>query len=88
MHAVVVRVTIEDREAAEKALKAEIVPRVSQAPGFVAGYWTNVGSDQGRSMIVFESEDAASSAEANIREDAPDFVTFDSIETGEVVAHA
>jgi hypothetical protein len=37
MHAVVVKVTINDREAAERALNEQLVPRVSQVPGFVAG---------------------------------------------------
>ena len=37
MHAVVVRVNIDDSEAATARLREEVVPRVSQAPGFVAG---------------------------------------------------
>jgi len=40
MHAVVVRVSIGDPEDAQKALTEQVVPRVSRAPGFVAGYWT------------------------------------------------
>jgi hypothetical protein len=36
MHAVAVKVTIEDFEAARKNLRAQVVPAVSQAPGFVA----------------------------------------------------
>ena len=39
-------------------LREEVVPAISQAPGFVAGYWTG-GDDGGMSMVVFESEDAA-----------------------------
>jgi hypothetical protein len=40
MYAVVVRVNIKDNSgAAETRLREEVVPRVSQAPGFVAGYW-------------------------------------------------
>ena len=42
MHAVVVKVKINDSEAAESHLREKTVPRVSQAPGFVAGYWTRV----------------------------------------------
>ena len=34
------------------------VPGVSQAPGFVAGYWTRK-DDSGVGMVIFESEDAA-----------------------------
>lgn len=40
MHAVVVNVTVNDPEAAELALREQLVPRVSHAPGFVTGYWT------------------------------------------------
>ena len=48
MHAVVVRVTVNDREAATQGLREDVVPAVSQAPGFVAGYWTRKeGSDTG-----------------------------------------
>ena len=43
MHAVVVSVTIDDEPAATEKLRSEIVPRISQAPGFVAGYWTRKG---------------------------------------------
>ena len=38
MHAVVVKVNVDDSEAAMARLRDEVVPRVSQAPGFVAGY--------------------------------------------------
>src|SRR6266508_5519088 len=57
MHAVVVRVNIADFEASRKDLREKVVPRVSQAPGFVAGYWTR--SDDGRgglSMIICPPE--------------------------------
>ena len=40
MHAVVVRVSISDVEAAQKGLEETVVPRISQSPGFVAAYWT------------------------------------------------
>jgi len=87
MHAVVINVTINDREAANNSLNNEVVPRVSGAPGFVAGYWVDVGDNKGASVIVFESEDAAKGVAGQIQ--APgDFVTFDSVQVGEVVAHA
>jgi hypothetical protein len=88
MHALVIRVTINDRESAEAFLKEQIVPSVSQTPGFVAGYWTNIGGDKGASMIVFESEEAAAGVVERIRQAAAEFVTFDSIDVAEVVAHA
>ena len=87
MHAVIVRVSITDREGATTQLKENVVPRVSQAPGFVAGYWTR--KDQtGLSMIVFESEDAAKAASEQIPSGMPDGVELQDVEVREVVANA
>lgn len=89
MHAVVVRVTINDPESATKELREEVVPAVSQAPGFVAGYWTRrEGTNQGLSMVLFESEEAASAAAERIPSSAPEDVTVDEVEVREVVASA
>ena len=87
MHAVVVRVTINDFEPAVAALREQVIPRVTQVPGFVAGYWTREG-DEGLSMIVFESEGAAQQAAERIPVVTPDAVTLDSVEVREVVANA
>ena len=87
MHAVVVRVNIKDGEEATRALQEQVVPVVSQAPGFVAGYWTRK-DDGGLSMIVFESEDAARSSSERIRDGVPDSVDLEDTEVREVVAHA
>lgn len=87
MHAVVVRVRISEEGAALAALRDEVVPQVSQAPGFVAGYWTRKDST-GLSMIVFESEDAALAASERIPGTVPEGVTLEEIEVREVVAHA
>lgn len=85
MHAVVVRVRLRDPEAAESELRQQVVPRASGAPGFVAGYWTRKG-DEGLSMVLFDSEDAATAASEQIR--VPDAVTLESVEVREVVAQA
>jgi len=87
MHAVVVKVTIQDRERAEAALRDEVVPRVSQAPGFVTGYWTRKDSS-GMSMIIFESEDAATRASEMIPSTVPEGVTLEDVEVREVAAKA
>ena len=91
MHAVVVKVTVTEGEAATKHLREEIVPQVSQAPGFVAGYWVRLeGGDEGNSVIVFESEDAARGTAEQIRENmgSNPGVTLKDITVGEVVANA
>jgi hypothetical protein len=87
MHAVVVKVTINDEEPADTALREEVVPGASQAPGFVAGYWTRK-DDTGLSMIVFDSEEAASGMSERINSMVPGSVTLDSVEVREVVANA
>jgi hypothetical protein len=69
------------------ALREQVVPRISQAPGCVAGYWTRKGNS-GLSMSVWESEDAANAASGMVRSVAPEGVTVDSVEVREVVASA
>jgi heme-degrading monooxygenase HmoA len=87
MHAVVVNVTINDEEGSVAALRDQVVLRISQAPGFVAGYWTRKGNG-GLSMSVWESEDAATAASEMVKSAAPEGVTVDSVEVREVVASA
>jgi hypothetical protein len=87
VHAVVVKVTIQDREAADSHLREHVVPRVSQAPGFVAGYWTRK-DNTGLGMVVFESEEAATHMSEQVPSMAPDTVTLDDVEVREVVANA
>lgn len=87
MHAVVVRVTIADPGQSETVLREQVVPRVSQAPGFVAGYWTRKDNG-GLSMSVWESEEAAADAGEMARSLAPEGVTVESVEVREVVASA
>lgn len=86
MHAVVVKATVADLDAAQEALRSEVAPRVAQVPGFVAGYWLEPKEGKGMSVVVFESEEAARSAAANIQ--PPPQVTIDSVEVREVVASA
>jgi hypothetical protein len=87
MHAVVVSVTVRDRDAAVAELHQQVVPTVSAAPGFVAGYWIALPNGQGRGTIVFENEAAAQAAAGQVQ-GAREAVTIDSVEVGEVVAHA
>ena len=91
MHAVVVRVSIGDAELAERGLREKVVPGVSSAPGFVAGYWTRSDDGgNGLSMLVFESEDAARAAADRFRGGTilPETVTVSRIEVREVIATA
>jgi hypothetical protein len=87
MHAVVVKVTIHDQAAATKTLNEQVVPGVSQAPGFVTGYWTRK-DNAGLSMVIFESEEAAEGMSQRMRSIVPEAVTLESVEVREVAAHA
>jgi hypothetical protein len=90
MHAVVVQVSIKDFDRSREFLTSQVVPRASQAPGFVAGYWARMPDDHGRSMIMFESEEGAQAAKQMIEAGASenDSVELESVEVGEVVANA
>ena len=89
MHAVLVKVSINDVEGSAKELRETVVPRISQLPGFVAGYWTRSDDgSNGRSMIIFDSEEAARKAAERIGPNVPQGVTFESAEVREVLANA
>jgi hypothetical protein len=87
MYAVVVRVNINDEEGADRALREQVVPRVSQSPGFVAGYWTRK-DNTGLSMVIIESEDAANRLGEQVRTMVPEAVTLEGVEVREVVVNA
>jgi hypothetical protein len=87
MHAVVVKVKINDSEAADSHLRERVVPKVSQSPGFVAGYWTRK-DDNGLSMIIFDSEDSAKLVSEQVPSMIPDAVTLEDVEVREVAANA
>jgi hypothetical protein len=88
MHAVVTRVNVNDREAATSHLRENVVPGVSQAPGFVAGYWTRADDGTGLAMVVFESEEAATNMSERVPSLLTDAVTLENVEVREVVANA
>lgn len=90
MHAVVVQVGIEPSlaEGAVEFLHSKVVPLVSQMPGFVSGTWTK-SATEGRSMLVFESEEAAAAGAEAIRGGPrPEAVTLVSADVFEVIAQA
>jgi hypothetical protein len=88
MHAVVVDVSINDFEEAQHELRDGVVPRVSQAPGFVKGFWMEAGQGKGHSVVVFETEEAARGMAEQVRSTGPSAVTIDSVEVRAVVADA
>ena len=89
MHAVVIDVTINDFEPALQSLKGNVVPMVSQLPGFVSGVWLGPADNKGHSVVVFQSEEDAQRMVDRLRENPVNpAVTLDSAEIREVVASA
>ena len=71
MHAVVTRSTIHDMEQARTFLREEGVPRISQAPGFVAAQFVRLDESTGTAMLTFESEEAAQAAAEQLKTNPP-----------------
>ncbi len=86
VHAVMVSVKLSDN-ADPTVLREQVVPRVKEAPGFVAGYWTRDGST-GRSMVVFDSEEHARAASDMVPSTVPPGTEIEGISVAEVVANA
>jgi hypothetical protein len=58
MHAALIHLTIDPAQApaAAAAFSSEILPKVKNAPGFVAGYWVDPEDGEGFGFVLFESE--------------------------------
>ncbi len=74
-------------DAAVRTLGEKVVPQVSQAPGFVTGYWTRKGTT-GLSMIILESEEDANRMSELVPSLVDDAVTLEDVEVREVVSNA
>ena len=89
MHAVVVRVQVNNYEEARKTLTERVVPMVSGQPGFVSGVWLAPEDDgKGNSIAVFETEDQARNMADMVRDVAPPDVSIENVDVREVAAHA
>jgi hypothetical protein len=92
MFAVSLTVTIdpEQFESAAAVLRGQIIPRVSQQPGFVHGYWTtNLSHTVGTSLIVFSTrEQADQAATMGPNTPFPTGATFRNVEVVEVTGEA
>jgi hypothetical protein len=86
MHAVLVKVKLSDNPDTA-ILREQVVPRVKELAGFVAGYWTR-REGVGQSMVVFDSEENAQAASDLVPSMVPPGTTIDANEVSEVVAHA
>lgn len=87
MYAVVISVSFNDQSSAQASL-GELVPRVSSSPGFVSGYWIALSEHKGASVAVFDTEAQAQALKAQAESAPAGPVKIESIDVGEVIAHA
>ena len=86
MHAVLGTVTITDYDHARRLLHDDVLPTITEVPGFVSGHWLAPIDGTGMSILIFETEDEARA----MAEQMPpgrqlnEFVTIDSVEVREV----
>jgi hypothetical protein len=87
MWAVVVDVEIKDLSVAVKGVTDQVIPMVSQSPGFVGGYWIRLDDGSGTSVVLYETESQAREAAPPEGIDSPG-VKMTAIKVGEVIGHS
>jgi hypothetical protein len=90
MHVALVRADIPGgvNDARLKNLHEQVIPMVSSAPGFVAGYWLDVKDDKGFGFVVFEDEASAQASAPPVGADMGEGVTIEYVEFREVLGSA
>ena len=90
MHAAVVHATLPGgvNDARLAALHDEVIPMVSAAPGFVAGYWLEPVDDDSLAVVIFDSEASAKAAAPPTGNDMGNGVTIKSVEFRAVLGKA
>jgi hypothetical protein len=90
MHAAVVRANIPGgvNDARKKNLREQVIPMISSAPGFVAGYWLDTIDDEGLAIVVFQDEAAAEASAPPAGTDMGEGVAIASVEFREVLGNA
>ncbi len=90
MHAALVSVRVEPdaQEAALATLREQVVPMVTNSPGFVAGYWLELRDDAGLGVLVFDTEEHARDAAPPVGPAPAQGATVESVDFRAVVASA
>ena len=91
MYALAVNVKIESgkEDEAKEELRTNVVPRVKQAPGLVAGYWMDPQNGFGYALLIFDSEENANAAKQMAESGPrPDFVQMNPPQVMQVIESA
>jgi hypothetical protein len=86
MYAALATVSISDYEKARRLLHDDVLPTVSDIPGFVSGVWLAPVDGKGVEILLFETEDEARAMAAQLPpgREMNEFVTVESVEVREV----
>src|SRR3954470_2294259 len=86
MYACLATVSITDYEHARRVLHDDVLPTVSDIPGFVSGHWLAPVDGKGLEILIFETEDEAQAMATQLPpgRQVNEFVTVESIEVREV----
>lgn len=87
MYAALATVAIADYEHARRILHDDVLPTITEVPGFVAGHWLAPVDGHGMSILVFETEDEARAMAEQMPRGRTlnEYVTVESVEVREVV---
>jgi hypothetical protein len=86
MYAVIGTVTITDFEHARRLLHDDVLPTITEVPGFVSGHWLAPVDGKGTSLLIFETEEEARAMADQMPPGRKlnEYVTVDSVEVREV----
>ncbi len=86
MYACLATVSITDYEHARRILHDDVLPTVSDIPGFVSGHWLAPVDGVGLEILIFDTEGEARAMAEQMPpgREFNDFVTVQSVEVREV----
>ena len=86
MYAALATVAITDYDQARRILHDDVLPTVTDIPGFVSGHWLAPVDGHGMEILIFETEDEARAMAAQMPagRQVNEFVTVESVDVREV----
>jgi hypothetical protein len=84
MHASLANLAIDPAHAPAAALMNDILPEITSAPGFAAGYWLEPAEGRGLWVILFDTEEQAVQSMAQTGSWPVPGVTIDDVEVRRV----
>ena len=86
MYAALATVSISDYEHARRILHDDVLPTITDVPGFVSGHWLAPIDGRGLSIMIFETEDEARAMAEQMPpgREVNEYVTVQSVEVREV----